>query len=82
MQGKTVVITGGNAGIGKETAVALAHQGARVIITARDPVKGAAAVDDIVARIIRRQTGGKSCHGQEMGPHPLDKGFLLDDGSM
>jgi retinol dehydrogenase-12/retinol dehydrogenase-13 len=50
MHGKTVVITGGNAGIGKETAVALAREGARVIITARDPVKGAAAVDDIVAR--------------------------------
>jgi NAD(P)-dependent dehydrogenase (short-subunit alcohol dehydrogenase family) len=50
MHGKTVVITGGNAGIGKETAVALARAGARVIITARDPAKGGAAVDDIVAR--------------------------------
>ena len=50
MHGKTVVVTGGNAGIGKETAVALAREGARVIITARDPAKGAAAVDDIIAR--------------------------------
>lgn len=50
MQGKTVVITGGNSGLGKETAIALARDGARVIIAVRDPVRGAAAVDDIVAR--------------------------------
>jgi len=50
MRGQTVVITGGNGGIGKETAVALASYGARVIITARDATKGAAAVADIAAR--------------------------------
>jgi len=48
MHGKTVVITGGNGGIGKETAIALARQGARVILAVRDPEKGAAAVTDIV----------------------------------
>jgi NAD(P)-dependent dehydrogenase (short-subunit alcohol dehydrogenase family) len=50
MDGKVVVITGGNAGIGKEAAVGLARQGARVVITARDAAKGAAAVNEIRER--------------------------------
>jgi NAD(P)-dependent dehydrogenase (short-subunit alcohol dehydrogenase family) len=50
MDQKTVLITGGNAGIGLETAVGLAKLGARVLITARDQAKGTAAVDDIRGR--------------------------------
>ena len=46
----TVVITGGNAGIGKETAVALAQQGANVVITARDARRGREAVEDVRER--------------------------------
>lgn len=48
--GKVVIITGGNAGIGKEAAVGLAARGARVVITSRDTAKGAAAVADIRER--------------------------------
>jgi NAD(P)-dependent dehydrogenase (short-subunit alcohol dehydrogenase family) len=50
MDGKQVVITGGNAGIGKETAVGLAELGARVLITSRNPQRGADAVAEIRAR--------------------------------
>jgi len=50
MDGRTVLITGGNTGLGKETAVALAREGARVVITTRDVEKGAAARSDIRER--------------------------------
>ena len=41
LQDRVIVITGGNAGIGKETAVGLAAKGADVVITARDAGRGA-----------------------------------------
>jgi NAD(P)-dependent dehydrogenase (short-subunit alcohol dehydrogenase family) len=51
MQGKTVVVTGGNSGIGFETAAALAAMGARVVVTARNADKGRAAVAAITQRL-------------------------------
>jgi len=50
LAGKVVVITGGNSGIGKETAVELARMGARVVIAARNPTRAAAAVKEIRER--------------------------------
>jgi retinol dehydrogenase-12 len=50
MTGKVTVITGGNTGIGKETAIALVRGGGTVVITARDAPRGEAAVADIRAR--------------------------------
>ncbi|MDQ1481849.1 MAG: hypothetical protein QOI44_2710, partial [Actinomycetota bacterium] len=52
MHGKVAVITGGNSGIGKETAVALADMGAHVIIAARNPAKATAAVKEVQDRAL------------------------------
>ncbi len=46
----TIVITGGNAGLGKATAVGLAEQGAHVVITSRDERRGREAAEEIRSR--------------------------------
>lgn len=44
---RTFVITGGNAGIGLETARALVHKNAHVIIATRNQERGNAAVQEL-----------------------------------
>jgi NAD(P)-dependent dehydrogenase (short-subunit alcohol dehydrogenase family) len=44
------VITGGNAGIGKETAIGLARAGMHVVITSRDRARGSTALEEIRTR--------------------------------
>ncbi|RWS29030.1 retinol dehydrogenase 14-like isoform X1 [Leptotrombidium deliense] len=48
MSGKTVIITGGNAGIGKETARGLAKKNAKVILACRNMAKARVAAEDII----------------------------------
>jgi retinol dehydrogenase 12 len=60
--GRTVVVTGGNTGIGRATASALAGQGWRVYIACRSPAKGEEA-----AASIKAATGNGS-----VGVLPLD----------
>ncbi|MEX0800715.1 MAG: SDR family oxidoreductase [Dehalococcoidia bacterium] len=50
MQGKTVLITGGNSGIGRETAAGLARMGATVAITSRDREKGQRTAAEVGAQ--------------------------------
>lgn len=47
MTGKVVLVTGANSGIGKETARRLARCGARVVMTARDPLRGETALEEV-----------------------------------
>src|SRR4029453_6920899 len=46
-QGRTVIVTGANSGIGLPIARALAEAGARVVLAVRDLAKGQAAADSI-----------------------------------
>ncbi|KAK0389599.1 hypothetical protein NLU13_3174 [Sarocladium strictum] len=64
LTGKTAIITGGNSGLGLETARHLLDLGGRVILAVRDEAKGQAAVDNLV-------------HGRQLAPDmiqvwPLD----------
>ncbi len=66
LKGKTVFITGGNAGIGRETALRLADQGARVWLACRNGQKAQPVVDEI-----------RQKHGERAAEFvPLDLGSL------
>ncbi|XP_072241919.1 retinol dehydrogenase 13-like [Leuresthes tenuis] len=47
LDGKTILITGANTGIGKETAVDLAKRGARIILACRDMDRANKAAQDV-----------------------------------
>lgn len=47
LQGRTALVTGSTSNIGRAIAVALAAEGAHVVVSGRDEVRGAAVVDQI-----------------------------------
>jgi len=49
LEGKVAIVTGGNTGIGLETARGLAERGARVILGCRNKQRGEAAVSSIIS---------------------------------
>lgn len=57
MENKICLITGGNSGIGKATALELAKKGATVVILCRSKAKGNEAMKDIIA-----QSGNNKVH--------------------
>lgn len=50
LEDRVCLVTGATSGIGQETALGLAREGARVLIVGRDPARGAAARNEIARR--------------------------------
>ena len=51
LEGRVIIVTGANSGLGFETALALARAGARVVLACRDRVKGAGAHERLRAEV-------------------------------
>jgi len=50
LEGKIALVTGGASGIGRATAIAMANEGADVVIADRDQTAGEAVVDEVTAQ--------------------------------
>ena len=61
LDGKTVIITGANTGIGKETAIELVKRNARIIVACRSQEKGRKAEVDI-----RKESGSNNVHFRQL----------------
>jgi len=62
--GRTVLVTGGNAGLGYQTAQELVRKGARVLLAARDRARGAAALERLGAEVPLSRTCRSPALGQ------------------
>ncbi|SHH61540.1 SDR family oxidoreductase [Massilia sp. CF038] len=78
-ENKTILVTGGNSGIGLSTALAFAREGARVIITGRDQATLDAAREQIGgATLALRNDQGAPGAGQTLAAQLSERGVRLD----
>ncbi|EKX45611.1 hypothetical protein GUITHDRAFT_108486 [Guillardia theta CCMP2712] len=70
MEGKTVIVTGANAGIGKTTAASLYANGACVIMACRSLQRGEAARQEIEAMLASPESSRKQLWIHSDRPHP------------
>ena len=63
LQDKTIIITGGNSGIGKAAAIRLARLGASVVLACRSKERGESAAEDVrrAADPVGEQQTGRYC---------------------
>ncbi|XP_077167417.1 retinol dehydrogenase 14 [Paroedura picta] len=64
MEGKTVIITGANSGLGRATAAELLRQHARVIMACRDRGRAEEAARELRAELGLCARGGGECRGE------------------
>ena len=69
--GKTVLITGGNSGLGYDAAVILAKRGATVVLACRSAARGQAAVKKVNAACGRDAASFVPCDLNSMQVHRL-----------
>jgi NAD(P)-dependent dehydrogenase (short-subunit alcohol dehydrogenase family) len=78
-EGKTVLVTGGNSGIGLAAAQAFANEGARVVITGRDEVSLETARATLGANAIAiRNVAGTVSAARDLAQHLKDENVTLD----